>query len=44
MKHQDKRIRAPLSASDEELGKAIRKAFSRCEAPGRPKINWSKPE
>ncbi|GBQ98807.1 hypothetical protein AA23498_3322 [Acetobacter nitrogenifigens DSM 23921 = NBRC 105050] len=43
-KYPGKKIQVPLSASDEELGLAIREAFSRCEAPGRQKINWPKPE
>ncbi|AOX17504.1 contact-dependent growth inhibition system immunity protein [Kozakia baliensis] len=43
-KYQDKRVHVPLSVTDEELGLAIRDAFSRCEAPGRQKINWPREE
>ncbi|GBQ57980.1 contact-dependent growth inhibition system immunity protein [Acidomonas methanolica] len=43
-KYQDKLIHVPLSSTDEELGLAIREAFSRCEAPGRQKINWPREE
>ncbi|GBQ87394.1 hypothetical protein AA23498_0125 [Acetobacter nitrogenifigens DSM 23921 = NBRC 105050] len=43
-KHQDKRIHISLSASDEELGLAVREALSRCEAQRPQKINWPKPE
>ncbi|QDH26087.1 DUF1436 family protein (plasmid) [Neokomagataea tanensis] len=38
-KYASTRVTVPLSASDEELGLAIRDALSRCEAPGRQKIN-----
>lgn len=39
-KHADKRVHISLSATDEELGLAIREAFSRCEVPKRQKLNW----
>ena len=38
-KYADKHMHVPLSAPDEELGYAVRVALSRCEAPGRQKIN-----
>ncbi|MBU2654785.1 contact-dependent growth inhibition system immunity protein [Acidomonas methanolica] len=41
---REKSIHIPLSSTDEELGLAIREAFSRCEAPGRQKINWPREE
>ncbi|WP_081827887.1 contact-dependent growth inhibition system immunity protein [Kozakia baliensis] len=43
-KYDNKRVHVPLSVTDEELGLAIRDAFSRCEAPGRQKINWPREE
>ncbi|MBS1064176.1 CdiI family contact-dependent growth inhibition immunity protein [Gluconobacter wancherniae] len=38
-KYAETNLIVPLSVSDEELGLAIRDALSRCEAPGRQKIN-----